>query len=83
VTAELAEKPTSVTRFGLAQIMLEHPDIADAYDELLSDLRLALPGNSILVTSTAPDEGKTTISLCLAITASHAGQTALLVDGDL
>jgi tyrosine-protein kinase Etk/Wzc len=66
--------------------MLENPEIADAYDELFGDLRLARPlaaGNSILVTSTAPGEGKTTVSLCLAITASHAGQTALLIDGDL
>ena len=86
VATESAGKPTSGTRFGLAQMMLENPEVADAYDELFGDLRLARPlasGNSILVTSTAPGEGKTTVSLCLAITASHAGQTALLIDGDL
>ena len=66
--------------------MLENPDVADAYDELLLDLRLAPPlatGNSVLVTSTAPDEGKTTVSLCLALTASLAGRKPLLIDGDL
>jgi capsular exopolysaccharide synthesis family protein len=86
VATELVGKPTSGTRFGLAQIMLENPEVADAYDELFGELRLARPlaaGNSILVTSAAPGEGKTTVSLCLAITASHAGQTALLIDGDL
>ncbi len=70
----------------LAQIMLEQPDVADSYDELLLDLRLSPPlaaGNSLLVTSTAPDEGKTTVSLCLALTAARAGQKTLLIDGDL
>ena len=83
--SELVGKRTNGTGFGLAQIMLESPEVADAYEALFGDLRLARPlasGNSILVTSTAPGEGKTTVSLCLAITASRAGQTALLIDGD-
>jgi capsular exopolysaccharide synthesis family protein len=83
---KLVGKPTNEMGFGLAQIMSENPEVADAYDALFGDLRLARPlasGNSILVTSTAPGEGKTTVSLCLAITASLAGQTALLIDGDL
>jgi len=66
--------------------MSESPEFADAYDALFGALRLARPlasGNSILVTSAEPDEGKTTLSLGLAITASLAGQTALLIDGDL
>ena len=86
MATELLGKPTNGTGFGLAQIMSESPEVADAYDALFGDLRLARPlasGNSILVTSTAPGEGKTTVSLCLAITASLAGQTALLIDGDL
>ena len=66
--------------------MLEDPEVADAYQELFGDLRLAptlAAGNSVLVTSTAPDKGKTTVSLCLAVTDLCAGQTALLIDGDL
>ena len=58
----------------------------DAYDALFGALRLTRPlasGNSVLVTSTEPGEGKTTVSSCLAIMASLAGQTALLIDGDL
>jgi polysaccharide biosynthesis transport protein len=84
---EVVGKPTNGTWLsGLAQIMSESPDIADAYDALFGALRLTRPlasGNSILVTSTEPGEGKTTVSSCLAITASLAGQTALLIDGDL
>jgi polysaccharide biosynthesis transport protein len=71
---------------GLAQIISDDPELADAYGALYSALRLARPlasGNSILVTSTEPGEGKTSISSGLAITASLAGQTALLIDGDL
>ena len=85
MATELVGEPTPGTGFGLAQIMLESPEGADAYDALFGDLRLARPlpsGNSILVTSTSPGEGKTTVSLCLAITASRAGQKALLIDGD-
>ena len=82
----LAESPRT-SALKLAQMMLEDPEVADAYDELFGDLRLARPlasgSNSILVTSAAPGEGKTTVSLCLAITASLAGQTVLLIDGDL
>lgn len=85
VTTDLVAEPTG-ERLRLAHVMLGNPEISDAYDELLGDLLLArrlADGRSILVTSTAPDEGKTTVSLCLAITASRAGQAALLVDGDL
>ncbi len=74
------------TALDLAKIMLGSPDVADAYEALFGDVRLARPlesGNSILVTSAAPSEGKTTVSSCLALTASLAGQTALLIDGDL
>jgi capsular exopolysaccharide synthesis family protein len=86
VTTVFVAKPATENRLRLAQVMLENPDVADAYDQLLADLRLArqpAAGKSMLVTSAAPDEGKTTISLCLAITAARAGQKALLVDGDL
>jgi capsular exopolysaccharide synthesis family protein len=87
VVSDLASEPTNgMGLSGLAQIILESPEAADAYDALFGALRLARPlvsGNSILVTSTEPGEGKTTVSSCLAITASLAGQTVLLIDGDL
>lgn len=87
MATELARKPANGTPLSwLAHIMSESQEYADAYEALFAGLRLARPlvsGNSILVTSTQPGEGKTTVSLCLAITASHAGQTTLLIDGDL
>jgi capsular exopolysaccharide synthesis family protein len=60
--------------------------LRDAYAALLSSIRLSTAlefGKSILVTSTQPNEGKTTVASCLAVTASLAGQTVLLIDGDL
>ena len=84
--SELARGPENDAAFGLAQTMLESPEVAGAYEALFGDLRLARPfeaGNLILVTSTSPGEGKTTVSSCLAITTSRAGRTALLIDGDL
>jgi capsular exopolysaccharide synthesis family protein len=66
--------------------MSENPELADAYDALIGAIRLACPqayGNSILVTSAEPGEGKTTVSSGLAVAASLAGQKALLIDGDL
>lgn len=87
VSTQLVGKPTDRTWLsGLAKIMSEKPEFADAYDALFGAVRLASPlasGNSILVTSAEPGEGKTTVSSCLAIAASLAGQTALLIDGDL
>jgi polysaccharide biosynthesis transport protein len=87
VATELVGKPTNgMWVSGLAKIMSENPELADAYDGLFGALRLARPlasGSSILVTSAEPGEGKTTVSTCLAIAASLAGQRALLIDGDL
>lgn len=83
---EVLGKASNQRAFALAQVMSKNPEVADAYDALFNDLRLARPlssGNTILVTSTEPGEGKTTVSSCLAITASLAGQSALLIDGDL
>jgi succinoglycan biosynthesis transport protein ExoP len=86
VATALRGKVTNGTGYALAQIMSKDPEVADAYDALFNGLRLARPlasGSSILVTSTEPGDGKSTVSLCLAITASLAGQSVLLIDGDL
>jgi capsular exopolysaccharide synthesis family protein len=67
-------------------MVLGTPELRDAYATLLSAIRLSRPfgsGKSILVTSTQPNEGKTTVASCLAIAASLSGQRVLLIDGDL
>lgn len=86
MATELVGGPAIGNWFGLIQLLSEDPEVADAYDSLFTALRLASPSeslNSILVTSAEPGEGKTTVSSCLAITASLAGQAPLLIDGDL
>jgi len=67
-------------------MILSNAELKDAYTALLGGLRLGATWDhkrSILITSTQPNEGKTTVASCLAITASLAGQTVLLIDGDL
>ena len=71
---------------ALARAVLGNPELKDAYTALLGSLRLSTTQDykkTILITSTQPNEGKTTVASCLAITASLAGQTVLLIDGDL
>jgi succinoglycan biosynthesis transport protein ExoP len=71
---------------ALARAVLSNPELKDAYTALLGSLRLISTPDykkTILITSTQPNEGKTTVVSCLAITASLAGQTVLLIDGDL
>jgi capsular exopolysaccharide synthesis family protein len=86
-TTGLITKRRDVPRLdALARLLADAPELCDAYDALLGSLRLSAAlssGNTILVTSTLPGEGKTTVAACLALTASLAGYSVLLVDGDL
>lgn len=68
------------------RLLRSRPEVAHAYETLLSRLRL-IGGNrrlkSILVTSAQPGEGKTTVSVNLAFTVIQGGGRALIIDGDL
>lgn len=71
---------------ALATLVRGTPQLRDAYNALLTGIQLTVPPEShptILVTSTQPNEGKTTIASCLAIAAALSGQAVLLIDADL
>ncbi|HEV8701442.1 MAG TPA: polysaccharide biosynthesis tyrosine autokinase [Candidatus Polarisedimenticolia bacterium] len=60
--------------------------IAEAFREIRTALLVSQPGGAprtILIASTQPGEGKTAVSLNLAITLAQMGKRVLLVDGDL
>src|SRR6185503_1104744 len=60
--------------------------IAEAFREIRTALLVSQPGGpprTILIASTQPGEGKTAVSLNLAITLAQMGKRVLLVDADL
>jgi polysaccharide biosynthesis transport protein len=60
--------------------------LGEAYRNLRTGLMLSRAGSrpkTMLVTSAVPEEGKTTVSINMAIVLAHAGGRVLLVDGDL
>jgi capsular exopolysaccharide synthesis family protein len=71
------------------RVIESNPRIAQTYETLLSSLRFAekntpsaSPLKSLMVCSAQPGEGKTTVSVGLALTMALGGQRVLLVDAD-
>jgi capsular exopolysaccharide synthesis family protein len=63
-----------------------NPEMGQSYETLLSSLHLLntpQPLKTILVTSTQPEEGKTTVTLNLALTMMLVGKKVLVLDTDL
>jgi polysaccharide biosynthesis transport protein len=75
----VTQKPLSAFSESFRRIRVS----LDQWFRQRADAPDASKGKVVLVTSTAPDEGKTTISLALARTYALAGQTTLLIDCDL
>lgn len=66
--------------------MEANPQLSEAMRSLRTKARKAVDqteGNVILLTSTVPGEGKTTISCNLALSLAEAGHSVVLVDADL
>ena len=62
------------------------PNFSEAFRSLRTNVLFSVNGgylNSLVVTSTAPGEGKTLIASNLAVGLALAGQRVLLMDGDM
>lgn len=55
---------------------------AAAYRSIVGDLEAHTKGQVVLVTSSAPGHGTTTVAMNLAVSATQAGRRVLLIDGD-
>lgn len=71
-------------------VLITNPRISVSFSESIRNLRVKLQkttaesgGKVIMVTSTLPAEGKTTVSTNLALSLAAEGKRVILVDGDL
>jgi capsular exopolysaccharide synthesis family protein len=85
-----ARRDKTDTGVGGRMELISHEDNWSVPSEAFRKMRTALlvsqasgPPRTILVTSSQPGEGKTSISLNLAITLAQMGRRVLLVDSDL
>jgi capsular exopolysaccharide synthesis family protein len=63
-----------------------HGDLAEAFRTLRANLQylgVRRPLRTILVTSAAPEQGKTTVTINLALAIARSGSSAVVIEGDL
>ncbi len=83
------DQPESLPLAGWYRIDIDaeqHSALGEAFRSLRTSVLLSTadrPPRSLLVSSSQPSEGKTTISINLAISLAQLGQRVLLVDGDM
>ena len=85
--AALGAIPKSEKNTDLSMDLADpHAEIYEAYANLRTTLQLATPGGfpkTLLVTSTNPEEGKSTTSYSLAMQLATVGKRVLLIDADM
>ncbi len=69
-------------------VLLTNSKVSDSYLESFRALRNSVlssssTGRTIMLTSTAPGEGKTTVSVNLAISIARTGKSVIIVDADV
>nr|WP_269751156.1 Wzz/FepE/Etk N-terminal domain-containing protein [Acuticoccus mangrovi] len=88
VIGRLPTAPGVEGREGLLAYLLDKPNssLAEAMRGLRTNLLFArrdVPPKVVMVTSTAPAEGKSSVALLLAVTATRLGKKVVVVDCDL
>ena len=88
VLATLPELTGKTKPSSAAELVIEKP--TSAFSEAVRGLRMGLtlsnvdtPPKVVMVTSSVPEEGKTTVAISLARQAARSGQRVILIDGDL
>jgi capsular exopolysaccharide synthesis family protein len=81
----LKNKSSHLVCEDFVRLLHSSPEMAQSYETLLSSLELlnsTRPLKAILITSAQPEEGKTTVSINLALTMMLAGKKTLILDAD-
>jgi exopolysaccharide transport family protein len=80
--------PSLDKKLNAVDYILEKPH--SHLSEAINSLRISLmlsnvdePVKTVLITSSIPGEGKTTLALCLARSAANSGQRVIIIDTDL
>jgi capsular exopolysaccharide synthesis family protein len=82
----LKSKGRSKVYEAFLHLLSSNTEMAHAYETLISGLHhyhRATPLKTLLLTSTQPEEGKTTVAINLALTMLLAGKKTLIIDFDL